>query len=43
MFLSVIYFKDADEDAELKMLDQYSWQDVKDFFGQQIKSLKDLS
>lgn len=40
---SLVYFKDADEDADLKMLDQYSWQDVKDFFNRQIKNLKDLS
>lgn len=40
---SLVYFKDADEDAELKMLDQYSWQSVKDFFSQQVKSLEDLS
>ena len=40
---SLVYFKDADEDADLKMLDQYSWQDVKEFFRQQIKRLKDLS
>ena len=40
---SLVYFKDADEDADLKMLVQYSWQDVKDFFNHQIKSLKDLS
>ncbi len=40
---SLVYFKDADEDAYLKMMDQYSWQDVKDFFSQQVKSLKDMS
>lgn len=40
---SLVYFKDADEDADLKMLEQYSWQNVKDFFSQQIKSLEDLS
>lgn len=40
---SLVYFKGADEDADLKMLEQYSWQNVKDFFSQQIKSLQDLS
>jgi len=40
---SLVYFKDADEDAYLKMMDQYSWQDVKDFFSQQVKYFKDLS
>jgi hypothetical protein len=40
---SLVYFKDADEDAELKMLDQYSWKAVKDFFSKQIKNYKDLS
>jgi len=40
---SLVYFEDADEDPELKMLDRYSWQEVKVFFHDQIKDLKDLS
>lgn len=40
---NLVYFKDADEDADLKMLDQYSWQNVKDFFSRQVKSLKNLT
>lgn len=40
---SLVYFEDADEDPELKMLHRYSWQEVKDFFHDQIKDLKDLS
>jgi hypothetical protein len=33
----LIFFRDADEDAELKMLDLYAWKDIKDFFSRQME------
>jgi hypothetical protein len=40
---SLVYFKDADNEPELKMLHQYSWANVKDFFKKQIKGFNDFS
>jgi hypothetical protein len=37
---SLIYFEDADKDPELNMLVHYSWEEVKDFFFNQLKGFK---
>lgn len=37
---SLVYFADAEKDPELNMLTTYSWDEVKGFFEQQIKSFE---
>jgi len=34
---SLVYFEDAEREPELNMLDQFSWENVKKFFIEQIK------
>jgi len=37
---SLVYFEDSERDPELNMLDQFSWENVKNFFIEQIKRFK---
>ena len=39
---SLVYFEDAERDPGLNMLDQFSWKNVKIFFIEQIKKLKNF-
>jgi hypothetical protein len=39
---SLVYFDDAEKDPELNMLVQYSWEDVENFFVEQIKEFSDF-
>ena len=39
---SLVYFEDAERDPELNMLDQFSWERVKNFFIEQIKRFNDF-
>lgn len=39
---SLVYFEDAERDTGLNMLDQFSWENVKIFFIEQIKRLKNF-
>ena len=37
---SLVYFEEAERDPELNMLDEFSWENVKSFFSEQIKRFK---
>ncbi len=39
---SLVYFEDAEGDPELNMLVQFSWENMKSFFTEQIKEFKDF-
>lgn len=39
---SLVYFEDAENEPELNMLVQFSWENVKNFFAEQIKGFKDF-
>lgn len=39
---SLVYFEDAERDPGLNMLDQFSWENVKIFFIEQIKRFKNF-
>ena len=39
---SLVYFEDAERDPGLNMLDQFSWENVKNFFIEQIKRFKNF-
>jgi len=34
----LVYFEDAEKDPDLRMLVDFSWEDLRDFFRQQIKN-----
>ena len=36
---SLVYFEDAEKDPDLLMLAEFSWEDLKSFFRQQVKDI----